>query len=222
MTFLRPTQSTPTKQALADASAEVIDQLFERAKQGDRAAFGRMTQLLQNKLYNASYRMLGNADDALENVQETFTKALAALSSDTAAHRGQSGAYTWLYRIAVNLVLSKRRQTLSRGKTASLEQSPLDSSSDDQSASLRMKIAGKEASPDELAERNENVRQLRVALSQIAPEHRAVLVMRDIDGMDYQQIADVLGLPLNTLKSRLFRARAELRERLVNQGASKP
>jgi len=192
-----------------------MNELFDKARQGDRVAFGRVTQLLQHKLYNASYRMLGNADDALDVVQETFTKALAALSSDTAAHRGESGAYTWFYRIAVNLILTRRRQTATRGKTVSLEAANHAGDSEDQSTSLRMKIAGREPSPDEQAERTEEVKRLRSALNRVTPEHRAVLVLRDIDGMDYQQIADVLGLQINTLKSRLFRARQELRDLLT-------
>ncbi len=206
MPLLRPTEqfTHAASPVLRDAA---VEEAFARAKAGDRASFGKVAQQLQVRLYNIALRMLGNADDAGEVVQETFAKGLASLDS----HRGESGAYTWLCRIAMNLAISRKRQAHSRGRTMSIDAE----TASDQSSALRQRLEGREPSPEETAERSEEVVRVREALARVTPEHRAVLVMREIDGMDYQEIADVLELPLNTLKSRLFRAREELRKELM-------
>jgi RNA polymerase sigma-70 factor (ECF subfamily) len=202
----------PPAEALT-ASREA--ELFRKAQAGDRAAFGQIVVLFQDRLYNAILRMVGDSDEARELTQETFTRALVKIDS----FRGEAGPYTWLFRIAVNLAISQLRK-VSRHRTFSLN-SPAGggngkaSFADDQAAALVDRVSEpRSTDPTEAALEKERGQHVIAALGRLDAEYRAVLVMRDIEGFDYQQMADVLGLPLGTLKSRLFRARLALRDEL--------
>lgn len=185
----------------ADASRQA--DLLRRTQAGDRAAFGALVVLLQDRLYNAVLRMVGNPDDARDIAQETFLRALSSVRG----FRGDSAPYTWLFRIALNLCLTRRRRA--RMKLASLD----GENGHDQAAPLRARVASGAADPSEVAEQREAGRLVLQALDALEPEQRALLVMRDVEDFDYQQMADLLGVPLGTLKSRLFRARMALREK---------
>jgi len=203
----------------ASAGAPQSAELFRRAQQGDRGAFGQIVLLFQDRLYNAILRMVGDGDEARELTQETFTRALVKIDS----FRGDAGPYTWLFRIAVNLSISQLRK-VQRHRTFSLD-APGGASArgnngrarqhDDQASSLVDRIAeNRTESPSDAMERRERNQHVLEALGKLDAEYRAVLVMRDIEGFDYQQMAEVLNLPLGTLKSRLFRARLALRDEL--------
>jgi RNA polymerase sigma-70 factor, ECF subfamily len=195
--------------------------LLRKAQRGDRAAYGQMVLAFQDRLFNAVLRMVGNRDEARELTQEAFTKGLENIGG----FRGDAGPYTWLFRIAMNLAISKLRKEKHR-RTFSLDRPSLGGNGrithDDQASSLvnRMTRADIET-PDASAQRRELQEQVLAALGRVDAEYRAILVMRDIEGFDYQQMADVLDLPLGTLKSRLFRARLSLREELKGYMADK-
>jgi len=213
-----------------DESSEPINlaarrevELLRKAQQGDRASYGELVVTYQDRLYNAVLRLVGDFDEARELTQEAFTRGLMKLDS----FRGDASPYTWLFRIAVNLSISHLRK-VQRHRVFSLDAPPRNGngrqrdggSGDDQASSLADRVSrdgsGKAAAalpPDDL-ERKELHGQVITALGRLDAEYRAVLVMRDIEGFDYQQMADVLGLPLGTLKSRLFRARLALRDEL--------
>jgi RNA polymerase sigma-70 factor (ECF subfamily) len=184
--------------------------LFRRAQTGDRGAFGQLAIRLQDRLYNAILRVVGDHEEARELTQETFVKALMKIDS----FRGDSQPFTWLFRIGVNLAISHLRK-VKRRRTFSLD-APGYGSHDDQASGLidRLSRDG-EASPSRAMEQRETQQLVLVAMGKLDAEYRAILVMRDIEEMDYQQMADVLNLPLGTLKSKLFRARLALRENLV-------
>ena len=200
-------------------------ELLRKAQQGDRAAYGQLVVAYQDRLYNAVLRMVGDHEEARELTQETFTRGLMKLDS----FRGDAGPYTWLFRIAVNLAISHLRK-VQRHRVFSLDSNsrngngrPGSSGSEDQASSLAERISrdglrrGRDPQsdlPPEDLERRERHGMVLAALGRLDAEYRAVLVMRDIEGFDYQQMADVLGLPLGTLKSRLFRARLALRDEL--------
>src|SRR5947209_6040798 len=159
-------------------------------------------------------RLVGDREAARELAQEAFTRGLASLSS----YRGDAAPYTWLFRIAVNLAISQLRK-VQRQRVFSLD--PLLNPShgggrnNDQATALLDRMArDKGETPPQKLERRERDQAVLAALGKLDAEYRAVLVMRDIEGFDYQQMADVLGLPLGTLKSRLFRARLALRDEL--------
>ena len=208
-----------------DSQQESAVALFRQAQLGDRGAFGQIVLLFQDRVYNAVLRMVGDTDEARELTQETFTRALVKIES----FRGESGPYTWLFRIAVNLTISELRK-VQRHRTFSLDAAmtrspspgngqpagaPGAGTNDDQASRLLDRIAQtRDQNPAEIALKRERDQQVLAALGRLDAEYRAVLVMRDIEGFDYQQMAAVLNLPLGTLKSRLFRARLALRDEL--------
>lgn len=191
-----PLEST-SRLAIVDREAE----WFAQARTGDRAAFGRLVQALQDRLYNAVHRMVRRPEDAMDVTQETFTKALAGIGE----FRGESKPYTWLFRIAMNCAISRQRKETVRKATS------IDASVGSDDGALRDRLDGRGPTPMEGAIRNERVEQVRAALARLDPDERAILVMRDVDGMEYVEMAQVLDVPLGTLKSRLFRARMALR-----------
>lgn len=191
------------------ASAE--GDLLRKAQTGDRFAYGQIVRLYQDRLYNAILRLVGDPDEAIELTQETFTRGLEKIET----FRGESGAYTWLFRIGMNLAISQLRRSRRR-RTFSLDGSSEPARRDDQASGLMSRMEQyRDASPDQALEDRERAEQVVAALGRLDPEYRAVLVMRDIEGFDYQQMADLLSLPLGTLKSRLFRARVALRDELL-------
>ncbi len=190
--------------------------LLRQAQDGDRAAYGQLVVTYRDRLYNAVLRVVGDADEAADLTQESFTRGLEKVDS----FRGDASAYTWLFRIAMNLAISQLRK-VQRHRVFSLDRPSAGSNgngrydSGDQAAGLIDRVTrDRSPAPLEAMEMRERDGQVLSALGRLDPEYRAVLVMRDIEGFDYQQMADVLGLPLGTLKSRLFRARLALRDEL--------
>jgi RNA polymerase sigma-70 factor (ECF subfamily) len=187
--------------------------MLNRAKTGDRGAYGQIVVLYQDRLYNAVLRLVGDRDEALELTQEAFTRGLMKIDS----FRGDASPYTWLFRIAVNLAISQLRK-VQRNRVFSLDQPAANGNGrydDSQASSLLDRVSESDgATPPQQLEDRERDQQVLEALGRLDAEYRAVLVMRDVEGFDYQQMADVLGLPLGTLKSRLFRARLALRDEL--------
>lgn len=188
-------------------------ELLRKAQRGDRAAFGQLIMVYQDRLFNAVLRLVGDREEARELTQEAFARGLTKLDS----FRGDASPYTWLFRIAMNLAISQIRK-VHRHRTFSLSQSGGNGNAqhgpDDQASSLADRLAAGTPTPAADLEKREEHEQVLAALGRLDAEYRAVLVMRDIEGFDYQQMADVLGLPLGTLKSRLFRARLALRDQL--------
>jgi RNA polymerase sigma-70 factor, ECF subfamily len=192
-------------------------ELLRKAQGGDKAAYGELVVLYQDRLFNAVLRLVGDREEARELTQEAFTRGLTKVDS----FRGDASPYTWLFRIAVNLAISQLRK-VHRHRTFSLSAPGRNGNgqagaggTDDQASGLIDRLAEKRAvQPHDDLENRETGEQVMAALGRLDAEYRAVLVMRDIEGFDYQQMADVLGLPLGTLKSRLFRARLALRDEL--------
>ena len=189
--------------------------LLQKAQAGDRGAYGQVVLLYQDRLYNAVLRLVGDREEARELTQEAFMRGLMKIDS----FRAEASPYTWLFRIAVNLAISHLRKS-HRFRVFSLDR-PAGSgngryASDDQASGLLDRVArdDADAAPPDRMEKRERDQAVLSALGRLDAEYRAVLVMRDVEGFDYQQMADILGLPLGTLKSRLFRARMALRDEL--------
>jgi RNA polymerase sigma-70 factor (ECF subfamily) len=188
--------------------------LLQKAQAGDRGAYGQLVLLYQDRLYNAVLRLVGDREEARELTQDAFMRGLQKIDG----FRGDASPYTWLFRIAVNLAISHLRKS-HRVRVFSLDRPAGGNgryASDDQASGLVDRIARdrSQQAPPERLEGRERDQAVLSALGRLDAEYRAVLVMRDIEGFDYQQMADVLGLPLGTLKSRLFRARMALRDEL--------
>ena len=199
-------------QSTTPAEDSAVVALFERACRGDRPAFGQIVRLYQDRLFTTVLRLIGQRDEAIELTQEAFTRALAALPN----FRGDSAPYTWLCKIATNLTLDRLRRKVRR-PTFSLNGSDgakSNGSSRDQAAGLIERMRQSGPGPAETLDLREQAEQVVAALGRLDPDYRVLVVLRDVDGLDYQQMATVLDMPLGTLKSRLFRARVALREEL--------
>ncbi len=174
--------------------------LIDACRAGRTEAFGVLVQRYQDRLYPTMLRLTGSADDALDLLQDAFLRAFEKLGS----FHGESSFYTWVYRIAVNLALSGRRRQRSL-RVVGLNRGEVD-----------LDPAGDPATTDPTLplERDERDALIQSALNSLADDHRAVVVMKEFDGLRYEEIAATLGVPVGTVRSRLHRARLELRDRL--------
>ena len=173
-------------------------QLIHETLAGQSAAFGKLVRKYQDRLYQTLVHMVGSPEDALDIAQEAFVQAFLKLET----FKRQSAFYTWLYRIAFNMAASHRRR---RKPTLSVDQARESSGAEPIDRAL---------GPEERAQRNERCRQVQEAIARLNEEHRAVLVLREIDGCRYEAIAEILDVPIGTVRSRLHRARLQLREEL--------
>ncbi|MEM1209104.1 MAG: sigma-70 family RNA polymerase sigma factor [Planctomycetota bacterium] len=188
-----------------DAEAQLVAEI----KSGNRAALGMLLESQQSRLYQVCLRMLGNRETAAEACQEAMLKIIQSIGD----FRGESRLSSWMVRIAMNQSLTRLRRDKVR-RTLSID-APRGGGDGDQADELRRQLADtREPTPDVRVEQEERQRMVLAALADLEPDHRRVLVLRDVDGMDYAQIAEVLELALGTVKSRLFRARVALRQRM--------
>jgi RNA polymerase sigma-70 factor, ECF subfamily len=172
-------------------------QLIDQALHGRSDAFGQLVLKYQDRLFNTVFHVIGHAEDARDVVQEAFVQAFLKLDS----FRRDSAFYTWLYRIAFNAAMTQRRR---RRPVASI----------DRAEAIGMEPPDQNDDPAESLERTERRSQVRQAIARLDEEYRAVLVLREIDGCRYETISEVLDLPVGTVRSRLHRARLQLREHL--------
>jgi len=194
-----------------DRPADQTDELLiSRCRSGDMTAFGALVEKYQHRLFNAVLRMVYNFDDAQELTQEAFVRALKGLKK----FRGQAGFYTWLFRIGFNLCINYRR------KQQPVLFSTFQSSREvggRQADGLVEMADSRSPLPARQVQISEEHRRVLDALGQLAPDARAVVVLRDIEELDYAEIAQILDVPTGTVKSRLFRARMALREQLLDR-----
>ena len=182
-------------------------QIVRRVLEGDVNAFEDLVTEHEKGVYAIAQRMTGNAEDAADMTQETFIKAYNSLSS----FRGDSKFSVWLYRIATNVCLDFLRSR-SRKPTVSL------SVEDDDGEETQMDIADESQSPEQLLERGLTRDAVRRGLKSLSPEYRQILLLREIQGLSYEEIAEALALEVGTVKSRIFRARKRLCAFLLEDG----
>jgi RNA polymerase sigma-70 factor (ECF subfamily) len=177
-------------------------ELVARVVKGDGAAFGLIVERYQDRLANAVCRLVGSIEDGRDVLQDTFVKAYENLDG----FRGGSSLYTWLFRIAVNTSLSHRRKR---------KWMPVAAGGDAEEGGAAREWADPSApDPADPLEAAETGTLVQEALSALDDEHRTVVVLRDIQHCDYQEISEILEIPTGTVKSRLHRARLMLREKL--------
>jgi RNA polymerase sigma-70 factor (ECF subfamily) len=182
-------------------------ELVSRAQRGDPAAFSVLVERYQDRVYNVCYRMCHNHADALDLAQSTFLRALEALPR----FEVRAKFFTWLFRIAVNLTLSHRRAR-SRRPVLSLRWSE-----DDDERSFEPPASDDADDPAENMAQQELHQRLEAALGKLDEEFRAAVVLRDVEELDYGTIAEILGVPTGTVKSRIHRGRMMLREMLEQE-----
>lgn len=182
-------------------------ELIELAKHGDRDAFGRLLTLYEGFVYNNVRQKVGNADDAFDVSQEVFIKVWKNIKK----YRGDCRFSTWIYKISVNACLDFLR----RAKVSAAEKIPTYVDDDGDEIEVEFADESVRTSPERMLEKRETVSAVRAAIERLSPEAREVVELRDIDGFSYEEIAEMTGLEIGTVKSRLNRARTQLREMLA-------
>ena len=180
-----------------------VDELVRAAAGGDEEASARLVALHEKKVYNLALRMCGNPEDAWDTAQEAFLSAWRGLPS----FRGEAGFSTWLYRLTSNAAIDLLRRTKRQRGESSL---------DDEA--LGIDAVDRTPSPQERAEESELRGAVTAGLARLSDSHRQALVLREVQELSYEEIAQVLEVDLGTVKSRISRARSALRKILQESG----
>ena len=178
------------------------EQLIRRAQQGDNGAFEELLLLHQKKVYNLCLRMSANPDDALDLSQEAFLRAWRSLGQ----YQFEASISTWQFRLTSNICIDFLRRKKRRQETSLTE------SYDDSDEGAELSVPDAQPGPEQQAMTNETKIELARAMEQLSPEHREILQLRVIEDLQYEQIADILGVRVGTVKSRLARARLSFRK----------
>jgi RNA polymerase sigma-70 factor (ECF subfamily) len=190
----------------AELTADIA--LVERASSGYSGAFEALVEKYQDRVYNIALRMTRRPEEAEDVTQETFLKVYRALPN----FGGRSKVYTWIFRIAVNASLSRLR-SLGRRRDHEVTM-PIGSPSEDEEAPSALDPASREAGPADAVETADSALRVQRAIDQLGEEDRAVVVLRDFEGLSYDEIAEAVGSTRAAVKSRLHRARMELAGKL--------
>jgi RNA polymerase sigma-70 factor (ECF subfamily) len=182
--------------------------LVKRSQKGDTGAFEQLVTMYQDRIYALSYQLTGNYADAQDLAQNVFIRAYRALPG----FRNEADFGTWLHRIAVNLSINEKRR---KKPDVSLD-NPVQT---DEGEMPRL-VASNGDSPEEAYEKKEFSNMVREALWELSEEHRAVLVLREMQGYSYDEIAQMLDCTLGTVKSRINRARQALKKQIVRIAAN--
>jgi RNA polymerase sigma-70 factor (ECF subfamily) len=179
--------------------------LIDKARAGDQAAFRRLVEKYQRRVYSMALGMVKDTDEARDIVQETFLKAYQHLST----FHGQAGFFTWLYRITMNLCIDRARRKARVGKVEFDETADAEEAGDSGISPRRLGFDPAHALRD-----REIREHLNEAMARLSPTHRAVLLLREVDGLAYRDIAEVMQCSEGTVMSRLFHARKRMQEML--------
>jgi len=180
--------------------------LIKRYRNGDKNALDTLIKRYQSRLYNVILKMCSNPDDAMELTQDSFVKVIENVDS----FEGKSSFYTYLFRVGVNLAINFcNRRKIVRFTT-------LDGGDDEGQTSLMDYFqCDEQCDPSDVLMNKEAVGLLRSALESLDEKYRTIIVLRDIEDMSYERISEILELEAGTVKSRLFRARMLLKEKLM-------
>ena len=181
--------------------------VIRRVQNGDANAFEALVSAYEKNVYNLALRMMGNAQDAEDMAQEAFLKAYNSLPS----FRGDSKFSVWLYRIVSNVCLDQLRKK-SKRPTVSL------SMEDEDGEETQLDLPDTAQSPEEVLEKKLTREAVRRGLAQLPEDARQILLLREIQGLSYEEIGETLGLEAGTVKSRIFRARKRLCAFLLEDG----
>jgi RNA polymerase sigma factor (sigma-70 family) len=193
--------SEPATKPDADAPAEVLEgDLVRRAREGDLSAYDDLVRRYQERIYATVYHMTANHEDANDLAQDAFIKAFSALKS----FKGGSSFYTWLYRIAVNKTINFLKQ---RKNKYHLSLNDLDFNAENDPDLVAL-ISHK--TPQSDAGLSELQKKLNEALLKLSEPHRMVVVLHDVQGQSHDEIAEIMGCNIGTVRSRLFYARQQL------------
>jgi len=185
----------------------VESQFVERLRAGERAAFDRLIEERSGEVYALLYRLTEDAEEARDLTQETFLRVFQSIDR----FRGDADLKTWIYRIAVNQARNRWRWWRRRRRDATLS---LDAQREGQESPLGLRLRAETASPEQETLEHEREAILRRALRSLGRSYRETVVLRDVEGLSYEEIAQTLEISVGTVKSRLARGRLELRRKL--------
>jgi RNA polymerase sigma-70 factor (ECF subfamily) len=171
-----------------------------RVQAGDTEAFEPLVEKYKRKVFRLAYQVLRDQEEALDVAQEAFVKAFRALP----AFKGDSAFYTWLFRITMNVALDRKRQRATRAKSLGAE--------DVAPEEWERTAMSTDPDPEDVAAGVETRERIRKGLDSLSEHHRTIVILSDIEGLQYREIAEVLGIPMGTVMSRLHHARKRLRE----------
>ncbi len=193
------TEATPAEVDVPDA------ELVQQAQSGDTAAFDQLVSRYRSRIFGMIYNMVHNEQDAWDLAQDSFVKAWKSIGR----FRGQSSFYTWIYRIVMNVTIDSLRKKQVQGGAEfddAIQLKEIDPAS--------RTVPHADALPHEQMEHKEIRGRIDAAIAELSPEHRAVILMKEIEGMQYHEIAESLGCSIGTVMSRLFYARKKLQSLL--------
>lgn len=183
-------------------------EIIEKVLSGDTEAFEALVIEHQNKVYSLALRMVGNEEDARDMAQEAFIRAFNSLTG----FRGDSKFSVWLYRLTSNICIDFIR---SRAKKRTVSMTWTDEDGDDAG---ELEVPDERFSPEAQLERTLTRESVRRGLDSLSPQYREILLLREINGLSYDEIGEALGIEPGTVKSRIFRARKKLCDFLVSEG----
>lgn len=173
---------------------------------GETDEFEKLVAAYEKPVYHIAFKMTGNEEDAFDLSQDTFLKAYRSLNT----FRGESSFGTWICRMAANLCIDFLRKQKKHGKVLSLDDTNEDG--------RPVELPDLRFEPQSAMEKRELSMQIREGLGKLPPEQKLILILRDMEGFSYQEIADILKMELGTVKSRIYRARAHLAKLLTETG----
>jgi len=191
----------------ADECASPDPQFIERLKNGETAAFNLLVRERSGEIFGLLYRLTENAEEARDLTQETFLRAFQNIKS----FRGEADLRTWIYRIAINQARNRWRWWRRRRQDRTVSLESTDSFGHPLIANLRADVS---SNPEQATLARERETALRAALRSLGRAYRETVILRDIEGFSYEEIAATLDISLGTVKSRLARGRQELRRKL--------
>ena len=176
--------------------------LIEKAQSGDPIAFEDLIAIHQKNIFSIAYRIAGNQNDAEDMAQEVLIKIFKNLNQ----FKGNSKFSTWLYRVTTNTCLDMKKKIMKHSSYS------LDQNLETDEGSISTEIQDNSPTPEQYAEQNAVQRAVNQAISNLNDQHKKVIILRDVQGFSYEEIADMLGCSVGTVKSRINRARAQLKK----------
>lgn len=180
-------------------------ELIEDFKKGDEGVFEELVRRYQKKVYNSTYRMMGNHEDAWDLAQESFLRVYRNLSR----FQGKASFSTWLFTITTNICRDELRKRQRRVKTQSLSE-PIQT----KDGELERELVDVSMIPEEISLNRELQDEIQEVIGKLPPEQKEAIILREFDGFNYDEIAEITGVAIGTVKSRISRARRNLRSEL--------
>ena len=194
-----------------EPSAATLEEHLKRAQRGEVVAFNALVQLYQRQMFNVCYRTLGNPEDAADATQDALISAFRGIKTFSGP---STGLRSWLLRIAVNTCYDQLRR---RQRRPSESLDALDEARGDH-LSTADRLADPQPGPEQLSLGSETARHIQAAIDRLPPDQRLTVILCDVQGLSYDEAARIMAIELGTVKSRLSRARSQLRMLLMQKG----